>query len=197
MAESKRIKQTKNFPMRVIISTIGKPPYGISKYLVDIIQLTLNKNQYQLKNTKSFVLQVQTWTIEPDELQTLCDVTNLYLSLPIDKGIDVIPQQLSEDYEDLKTRTKLMLMDLQQLAELCVCECYFLWDNVIWDLILTSEPIGLSIVVVLSESYLQNLEKHAIELALTFGIAPETFCRYVDDPYAQLEFLYLRWNEHH
>ena len=76
------------------------------------------------------------------------DVTNLYPSIPIDKAIDVILQQLSEDYEDLKTRTKLTLVDIQQLIELCVSECYFLWDNVIWNL-LNSGPIGLSIMVVL------------------------------------------------
>ena len=28
--------EEKNFPMRVIVSAIGTPPYGISKYLVDI-----------------------------------------------------------------------------------------------------------------------------------------------------------------
>ena len=89
-------------------------------------------------------------------------------------------QQLSEDYEDLKTRTKLTLVDIQQLIELCVSECYFLWDNVIWNL-LNSGPIGFSIMVVLSESYLQNLEKNAVELPLRFGIAPKTFRRYVDD----------------
>ena len=36
-------------------------------------------------------------------------------------------------------------------------------------------------MVVLSESYLQKFEKNAIELALSFDIAPKTFCRYVDD----------------
>ena len=50
------------------------------------------------------------------------DVTNLYPSIPIDKAIDVILQQLSEDYEDLKT-TKLTLVDIQKLIEP--------WDNVI------------------------------------------------------------------
>ena len=40
-------------------------------------------------------------------------------------------------------------------------------------------------MVVLSVSYLQNLEKHAIELDLTFGIALKTFCRYVGDSHAQ------------
>ena len=39
----------KNFPMRVIVSTISTLPYGISTYLVDIIQPTLNKNQHKVK----------------------------------------------------------------------------------------------------------------------------------------------------
>ena len=48
----------------------------------------------------------------------------------IDNAIDVILQQLNEEYEDHKTRTKLTLVDIQKLIELCVIECYFLWDNV-------------------------------------------------------------------
>ena len=55
-------------------------------------------------------------------MQVPYDLANLYPSIPIDKAIDVILQQLSEDYEDLKT-TKLTLVDIQQLIEL--------WDNVI------------------------------------------------------------------
>ena len=47
-------KPENNFPMRVIVSTISTPPYGISKYLVDIIQPTLNKNQHKVKNSRSF-----------------------------------------------------------------------------------------------------------------------------------------------
>ena len=112
-------KPEKTFPMWVIVSTIDKAPYGISKYIVDIIQLTLNKNQRKVKNSKSFVSQAQTWKIEPDEIQVSYDVPDLYPSIHIDKSIDVILQQLSEDYEDLKTRTKLTLVDIQQLMELC------------------------------------------------------------------------------
>ena len=42
-------------------------------------------------------------------------------------------------------------------------------------------------MVVLSESYLQNLEKNAIELAFGFDIALKTFRRYVDDSHARFE----------
>ena len=40
------------------------------------------------------------------------DVTKPDPSIPIAKAIDKILQQLSEDYEDLKTRKKLMLIDV-------------------------------------------------------------------------------------
>ena len=69
MAQSRHINRNKILPMRVIVSTIGTPPYGISKYLVDIIQPTLNKNQYKVKNSKSFVSQAEPCKIEPDEIQ--------------------------------------------------------------------------------------------------------------------------------
>ena len=87
--------------MRVIVSTIGTLSYGISKYHVAIVQPTLNKNQHKVKNSKSFVSQAQTWKIEPDEIQVSNDITNFYPSIPIDKAIDAILQQLSGDYEDL------------------------------------------------------------------------------------------------
>ena len=50
--------------MQVIVSTIGMPPYRISKYLVDIIKPTLNKSQHKVKNSKSFVSQAQIWKID-------------------------------------------------------------------------------------------------------------------------------------
>ena len=148
-----------NFPTRIIVSTIGTPHYGISKYLLNIIQSTLNKNQHKVKNSKSFVLQGQTWKIQPDELQVSYDVRNLYPSIPIGKAINAILQNLSEeceDYEDLKTRTKLRRVGIQQVIELCVRKCYFLWDDVICSL-LNSGPIGLFICRTLNKMLLNYL----------------------------------------
>ena len=83
-------KPEKKIPMWIIASTIGTVPYGISKYIVDINQVNLNKNQHKVKNSKSFVSQAPIWKIESDEIQVSYDVTNLYLSIPIDKVINVI-----------------------------------------------------------------------------------------------------------
>ena len=90
-------KPEKDFPMRVILSTMGMLPYVISKYLIQIIQSTLNKNQQKVKNLISLVSQAQIWEIKPNEIQLLYDVTNLSPSILIDEAIDVIMQQLNED----------------------------------------------------------------------------------------------------
>ena len=98
-------------------------------------------NQHRVENSKSFALKAQTWKIEPNEIEVSYDVTNLYPTIPFDKPIDVILQQLSEDYEDLKTLTKLTPVDIQQLIELCVSECYFPCENVIWDLLIQDQLV--------------------------------------------------------
>ena len=62
-------KPEKNYPMRTIVSTIGTPAYRISKYLVQIIQPTLNKNNNKIQNSTSFLHKAKDWKIELTEIQ--------------------------------------------------------------------------------------------------------------------------------
>ena len=50
-----------------------------------------------------------------------------------------------------------------------------------------SAPIGLALIVVIAETYLQYHEKNAIHAALRENspVAPKSFVRYVDDNHAQ------------
>ena len=50
-----------------------------------------------------------------------------------------------------------------------------------------SGPIGLSFVVVFSESYVQNLEHKAIAEALNLNLALKMYRRYVDDIHARFK----------
>ena len=99
----------------------------------------------------------------------------------IDQVIDEI---LQNDHAKLKKRTKLNLMDIQKLLQLRLSEFYFLYNNVIWTLG-NSGPIGLSIMVVLSECCLQGIEHISITQGLTLNLAPKTFKRFVDDSHAR------------
>ena len=57
--------------MRAIASTIGTPPYGISQYLVELIQPALNKSKYKVTNSSSFVNEASNWLEKRDEVQLL------------------------------------------------------------------------------------------------------------------------------
>ena len=59
---------------------------------------------------------------------------------------------LNNELDDLNTRTKLTITDIHKLTELCLCKSYFLYENKI-RLLENTGPIGLSLMVVLSESY--------------------------------------------
>ena len=74
-------------------------------------------------------------------------------------------------------RNKLCLKDIYALAELSLSKCYFLWNNGI-RIFKNSGPIGLSFMVVLSESYVPNFKHKVIAEALTLNLAPKT---YLDD----------------
>ena len=149
---AKAHKPEKNYPMRVIVSTIETVPYGTSKYLVKIIQPTLNKNIHRVIDSCPFVQEPKAWEIYQDEVQVSYDVVNLYRSVPVDKAISVLIGTLNNDKEHLKERTKLTLTDIHKLTELCLSKCYFLFENNL-RLFQNSEPIRLSLVVVLSECY--------------------------------------------
>ena len=127
--QCKAHKPTKNYPFRVLVSTIGTAPYKVSKYLVKIIQPTLSKSPIVVKNAKEFVEEAKTWKIEPNEIQVSYDVVALYPSVPVKKAIINLMEMLSKDYEDFRTRTILKLEHVKQLLEVCLSQSYSLWDK--------------------------------------------------------------------
>ena len=68
--------------------------------------------------------------------------------------------------------------------DLCLSTCYFLWENEFYT-VEDAGPIGLSLMVVIAEGYLQFLESTAISNSIISGCAPKTFYRYVDDSHAR------------
>ena len=105
---------------------------------------------------------------------SIMDVTNLYPSIPIGKAINVLINTLNNDLNDLNTCTKLTLIGIRKLTELCLSKSHFLYENKI-RLLEKAGPIGLSLMVVLSESYLKHLEHKTIAEALNIQIQPKMF----------------------
>ena len=179
-------KPSKGYPMRTVVSTLGTPFYGTSAYLVRRIQPTLNKNPIRITNSAVFVSQAKDWDIDPDEKQVSFDVTALYPSVPIKKAIDVIMDILKSDEACVQQRTLLHLSDIRKLLQMCLSTCYFLWNDELYEIEDTG-PIGLSLMVVIADGFLQHLESRAIAIALNRHVAPKTFFRYVDDSHFRFD----------
>ncbi|XP_047140042.1 uncharacterized protein LOC124815412 [Hydra vulgaris] len=178
-------KPEKFYPMRIIISTIGTANYGISEFLVKIIQPVLNENLTRLKNSFDFIKKAESWKIDNDEVQVSFDVVNLYPSVPLKEATLVLIEKLNNN-TTYKKLTRLSIPEIKQLIELCLFQCYFHWNNEI-HIMENSGPIGLSFMVVLAESFLQFHENNAIKVALNFNPALnlKSFLRYVDDSHAR------------
>ena len=93
---------------------------------------------------------------------------------------------LNNDKEHLQECTKLTLTDIHELMELCLSKCYYLYENNLC-LFQNSGTIGLSLMVVLSECYLQKIEIRAIMGALNYKISPKMFRRFVVDSHAHFK----------
>ena len=93
--------------MRTVLSTIGTPPHEISKYLVKIIQPTLNTANKKIKVSVEFVKEAEAWKISPTEILILYDIVNLYSSVPLDKAEDVIVEYLKNDFNNSKRKNKV------------------------------------------------------------------------------------------
>ena len=178
-------KPEKNYPMRIIVSTIGTPTYTVSQYLVKIIQPMLNKNTTRLKNSREFVNEAKNWNIDNTEVQCSYGVVNLYPSIPIKESIEIILEQLQTD-DSLSTRTKLTITDIKKLLDVCLSDCYYLFNNDIHYL-QNSGPIGLALMVIMAESFLQYHGKNAHNTAHNMQppLIIKSFKRYVDDSHAR------------
>ena len=163
------------------MSTLGSPSYKVSKHLLNVIQPTL-KNETTIKNSAKFVEEAKTWNITPREIQVSFDVVAMYPSVPIEKATEVMMDILKADIDNVKTRTPIKLEHIKLLMDLCLLNSYFLWNDEIRQLI-DSGPIGLSLMVVVAEGFLQSIEKRAFNIAVLpmSSVCPITHRRYVDD----------------
>ena len=68
-------------------------------------------------------------------------------------------------YKEYEQKTKLTITEIKILIDLCFSRCYFLWNNQIYAL-QDSGPIGLSLMIVVAEGFVQHIEEKEINTAL-------------------------------
>ena len=135
-----------------------------------------------IKNSAEFAKEAKSWTIGTREIQASFDVVAMYPSIPIKATTTVIMDMLMEDFDNVKNRTPLKLKHIKLLIDLCLENSYFMWEDEIRQLI-DADPIGLSLMVVIAEGFIQSIEERAFTIARAppNPVAPITHRRYVDD----------------
>ena len=110
----------------------------------------------------------------------------MYPSVPIDESVAVIIVISNNDIDDLQKRTKLTLTDIHKLIELYLSTNYFIFDNRL-GILENSGQIGLALMVLISEAFLQRLQNRALQKARATNLAPLRYNRYVDVRHVRFE----------
>ena len=110
----------------------------------------------------------------------------MYPSVLIDESVAVIIEISNNDIDDLQKRTKLTLTDIHKLMELYLSTNYFIFDNRL-GILENSGQIGLALMVLISEAFLQRLQNRALQKARATNFAPLRYNRYVDVSHARFE----------
>ena len=113
-----------------------------------------------------------------NEMKSKCLM--IFITIPVNKALDVLIDQLNNDKDDLMKITKLCLQDIYELTEFCLSKYYFLWNNEL-RILKNSGPIALSFIVVLPKVAFKIWNKAALYLA------PKPYRRYLDHTHAQFK----------
>ena len=104
-------------------------------------------------------------------MQVSYGTVNLYPLVSVDKAINVLIDTINNNKKQPTEHTEVTLIYTHKVMDLCLSKCYFLEENNL-GLFQKCGPIGLSLMVVLSESCLQKVKCNAIMEALNFQNCP-------------------------
>ena len=133
------------------------------------------------KNSQTFIKNIKSLKIKPDEQLVSFDAEALYPSIPLNKCILIIRQKIQKQNKLIKI-TKLNVDDICELINLCHTS-NFKHYNQQYDME-GSIPIGLSLMVVIAQIYMDYTIEEALKLAEKEKIKrPRALHVYMDDTF--------------
>jgi hypothetical protein len=156
-------KPQKDFPARNVVSHIGCPQEQLSKLLIKLLQPLAKNDPFNCKNSMEIAGTFKEKTLQPDAKFVSYDATALFPNIPIEECINIIHEKLKKD-TDLSNRTKMTPEDIKKLLELCLSTSYFIYDDK-YHKAEDSGPIGLSLMVFISNEWMTHTIKSAYKIA--------------------------------
>lgn len=163
----------KDIPLRPIVSGIQSPLEPMSKFLKNILNNIINKNNYYIKDSTDFKNKIKDTKIPINYSLISLDVISLYTNVPISLATKIIDKKWSS----IKRYTDIPQDDFVRAVELTLTSTYFAYEDKIFKQI-DGCAMGASISSVVAQLVLEDLEE-TILAKMNFDIP--LFYRYVDD----------------
>ena len=180
-------KPNKDYPARLITSHIGAPQENLASHLNDILKPFIEKSPLVCKNSTDFVKKIQKITVGPNEKMVSFDATALFPSVPIGDAIQLILNHLNRD-QSLSSRTRLSPSEICDLISLCLSSSNFIYNGRHHSQN-DSGPIGLSLMVTISQLWMINTMEEAIKEAKRRRTPiPRHIFIYMDDCWCLIQY---------
>ena len=138
-------------------------PRRVASFLNRILQPFVERSKYVCKNSFEFVQFIKNLKLDPNDKLYSYDATALFPSVPIGECIKLIHNLLTQDKE-LHKRTQLSPTDITDLIHTCLSSSDFMYDDR-HHTTNDSGPIGLSLMVIVSQIWMSFTMDKAIEIA--------------------------------
>ena len=142
-------------PLRGVVSFIGSPYEKIANELVPILRSLQGRTNHYIKNSLQLKQQLETWTIQRDEILVSYDVEKLYPSIPIPKALELI-ECLLKCKRNLKEITTLSVQSIMKLLKWIFALTYCEYGGK--HFVLDCGPIGLSVTGEVAIIYMEDFQ---------------------------------------
>ena len=161
-----------NNPIRPIISTVGSCSYGLSKWLVNVLNPIIGTiSDSHIKNNIDLKNKLQSLNCSYEFVMISFDVVSLFTRVPVSSLLDYFDSEFS-DYP-----FPIPCSEVIELLKLCILDSKFVFNDNYY-----SQRFGMSmgnpLSPVLSNMYMEFFEKYLLSQILPAGVH---WYRYVDD----------------
>lgn len=160
-------------PLRPIVSCIQSPFNLLSKFLKNILNNIVYKNNYYIRDSIDLKEKIKDITIPQNYILVSLDVISLYTSIPI----KLVTKVIEEKWDEIKQYTDIPMNEFIEATELTLNSTYFMYKDQIYKQI-EGCAMGASISSVAAQMVMEHLESKVLS-DIDFEIP--FFYRYVDD----------------
>ena len=161
-----------NIPLRQVVSMIKTPPYGLAKYLDNIIKPCI-PSQHMLSSSTEFIDKVTNIDLPDNYCLVSFDIVSLFTNVPLTEAIDLACSYVYQD--DSQTKPRYSIEHFKRLLQYATSGEFLYQDKLYRQT--DGVAMGSPLAPTLANLFLAHLENDFLKSC----DAPIAYWRYVDD----------------